>query len=108
MSRIIRPIPIALDKPRLLILDFNAVVAIEEKTGDNALSAAFWKNASPKRIRGALWGCLLHDKKDPITIEKVGDIIDSNLDRWEEITTALIEAWSEALPKKKEVETPAA
>ena len=109
MPRISRPIPLTLDKPRTLILDFNACVAIEDETGENILAPSFWRRVSPKRVRAALWGCLLHEGKDAPTLVQVGDFLTEHMDRWEEIRDALIKAWEQALPPApKETAKPSA
>ena len=101
MPRISRPIPLTLDKPRTLVLSFNACVAIEDQTGDNVLSPAYWRKVSPKRVRAALRGALLHEGDQAMTIERVGDLITEHIDRWSEITKALTDAWTEALPQRE-------
>jgi hypothetical protein len=101
MPRISRPIPLTLDRPRTLVLDFNACVAIEDQTGANVLTPGFWRDLGPKHLRAALWGALLHDKKNPLKIEQVGELLDEHLDRLSEIVAALVEAWGQALPPAK-------
>lgn len=103
MPRISRPISLTLDVERFLILDFNACVAIEEVTGVNALSTAYWRKLGPKHVRAALWAALLHENK-PQTLEQVGALIDAHLDKWGAILKALVLAWNEVLPElpKKE------
>ena len=107
MPRISRPVPITLDKARTLVLDFNAFVAIEDVTGDSALSGAFWRGANAKKVRAALWGALLHENDKSLTLTRVGDLISEHFttsDEFNGLIDKLIEAWGNALPEapKKE------
>lgn len=67
-------VPIELDKPRHLCMDFNAIAAIEEKTGRNLLKKGGWDDMSTRDLRAVIWACLLTE--DPaLTIEQVGAMI---------------------------------
>lgn len=90
-----RPIPIELDRPRHLLLDFNALALIEEKTGKNTLDGATWSNMTASTMRVFLWACLLHE--DPsLTLEQVGKML----------TPASIPAVTEAIQKVMAVSMP--
>jgi len=67
-------IQVALDKPRTLIISFNALCKAEEVTGQSFLvgDPAF---SSMRVMRAMVWAGLLHE--DPLlTIEQVGDMIE--------------------------------
>jgi hypothetical protein len=98
MPRISRPVPLTLDKPRTLVLGFNACVLIEDQTGENVLSPTYWRKVTPKRVRAALWAALLHEEDPTLTLERVGDLLTEHMDRWVEIKDALIDAWEQAMP----------
>lgn len=73
-----KPIEITLDRPRTLVFDFNAMVAIEEATGEAILAPGFWdrfqEKPKAKILRGLLWACLLKD--DPgLTLDQAGQMI---------------------------------
>jgi hypothetical protein len=64
---------IQLDKPRTLILDFNALCRVEEVTGVSMLigEPAF---SSMRMMRALVWAGLLHE--DPsLTVEHVGKLL---------------------------------
>lgn len=73
---------ISLDRERRLVLDFNALEAIEKELGVSTLQAGFWKqflgNMSAAQLRVVLWGALLCDdtenwtKEPRLTIRQVG------------------------------------
>jgi len=69
-------IPIELDRKRWLVLDFNALAAIEEKTGKSTLDPAFWESfpAGAGDIRLFLWAALRRDDPE-LTLEGAGKLI---------------------------------
>ncbi len=90
-------VPIELDKPRLLWLNFNAMVKYEEQTGKNVFKSM--SDPSVTDLRALIWACLLHE--DPkLTIETVGEFI--NMGNMEQVMDKLMEAWVAASPDKTE------
>jgi hypothetical protein len=96
----VKPINIDLDKPRKIIYDMNAFVALEEEFGtiDDAMKA-LTKN-SIKAFRTFLWAGLLADAEDngeELTVKQVGHFIDiSNL---QEFADKINSAVTSALPE---------
>ena len=100
MSKITSPITLDLDQPRTLRLDFNAACEVEKVVGVNPYLNEFWQDFGPAKARAVLWGMLLHESPK-IKIEKVGDLIQAHMDRFDEITDAIFEAYEASLPKTK-------
>lgn len=90
-------IPIELDKPRNLLIDFNALAKIEEITGKNALSQDMWENLSANDLRIFLWACLTHEDES-LTVTDVGKFI--HFGNMAEISQKLNEAFHKAMPEK--------
>ncbi len=91
-------VEIVLDRPRRLVYDFNALAAIEETLGINALDPALWEDAAlmtATRLRAVLWAGLLADDPD-LTIEAVGAMLTP--DRIETATEALTAALAASYP----------
>lgn len=86
-------IELDLDRKRKLVFDFNAICALEDVTGKNALDGKTWNALSARDVRALLWGALLRD--DPkLTIERVGELI--NFTNLPIITAAIEKAFSNA------------
>lgn len=66
--------PLDLDKPRRLLFDFNALAALEEKTGKNMLDAASWQSEDARFVRLILWASLLHEDPE-LTVEDAGALM---------------------------------
>ena len=92
-------IPLTLDKPRTLRLDFNAFCALGKATGQNPFKADFWSDFDdPSKLRATLWAALMHEDKS-LSVEAVGGLIE--LGRMGEIASAVASAVSAAMPDKK-------
>jgi hypothetical protein len=64
--------PLALDgKTYHLCYDFNAIIAYEEKSGENILVAFEPDNMTPTKMRQLLWAGLLRENPE-ITLEQTG------------------------------------
>ena len=88
-------VPLQLDRPRILILDFNALCRVEEVTGVSLLvgQPAF---SSMRMMRALVWAGLLH--QDPtLTLEFVGNLI-QEADA-EEVLGAIMNAYDVAMPE---------
>lgn len=63
--------PVELDRPRNLLLDFNALAYIEQTAKISVVQPEVWKNLTPKVVRTMLVGALRHE--DPsLTEHQVG------------------------------------
>lgn len=71
-------VTITLDRERVMILDFNAMVLIEEQTGKSTMDPAFWASfpATAKDLVVFLWAALKQDDPD-LTLEQAGALINS-------------------------------
>ncbi|MGE5553294.1 MAG: hypothetical protein ACM3XZ_05145 [Betaproteobacteria bacterium] len=87
--------PIMLDRERHLLINFNTLALIEEKTGKNTLRSETWQNISASDLRVFLWACLLHEDPE-LTLEQVGAML--TMDKVAEITAALQAAASASFP----------
>lgn len=63
-------------KERHLRLDFNALVALEDKLGRSLLGDDGLQIHSLREIRALLWACMLHEDPD-VTEEEVGSWINA-------------------------------
>lgn len=91
-------VPVALDRPRTLVIDFNALCKVEEVTGVPMLvgQPAF---SSMRVMRAMVWAGLLHE--DPtLTEERVGEMIgDAGPDV---VLGSIMEAYMVAMPDDDE------
>jgi hypothetical protein len=62
--RVVAPVPIVLDKPRTMRMDFAAMDAFEEETGLSAWSSEAWASPSPRVVSALIWAGLLHEDQD--------------------------------------------
>ena len=70
-------VPITLDKPRTLVLSFNAFCDIQQVLGVNPLAEDEQLDlGSPVNLRAFLWAGLRHEQPD-LTLREVGDLLDS-------------------------------
>lgn len=94
--RIVRPVPIVLDKPRTLRMDFDAMARFEEATGESAWYGNVW--SSPKYLRQLIWAALLHEDPD-LTLDEVLSWRDLfQIANMAYLTTCLGELWGETMP----------
>ena len=97
---------IELDKPRRLLIDFNAMCNFEEATGKAFLEFADSMTAGTapmKDIRALLWACLIHEDKS-LSIEKVGELF--TYSTVQEVVMKLLEAFKANMPEKEEGDRP--
>jgi len=91
-------VPVVLDKPRKLRIDFNALCRAEEVSGISFLD---WSGElTGVRLRALVWASLVYkDGETRLTYEEVGDALNSTcLD----VIAALTEAWTLASPPAEE------
>jgi hypothetical protein len=99
-------VAIMLDRPRFLVFNLNALIALEEVTGQNMLDPSAWDKLfgtmrdeetqkvvgfrfSAKNVRALLYGGLLKD--DPtMTLEKAGELVTP--DNFGEVVAAILRA----------------
>lgn len=91
-------VEIELDRPRHIVLDSEALLAIEEAIpGANTLDLEFWKQISTKRARIILWAGLLYD--DPaLKLEDMKNVLRGQA--FGLLIEKLLEAWGIARPEK--------
>lgn len=88
---------IELDRKRFIVLDTEALLAIEEALNVNTLKEDFWENMSTKRARVVLWAGLLHD--DPgLKFEDMKNVLRGQALGL--IMAKLLEAWGLMKPQK--------
>ena len=97
----IKPVKLAMDKERTLLLDFNAFAELDEKYGSieaamEALKPKGKDGISIKALRAFLWAGLVHEDEN-LTEKQVGVLMGmANLD---EIAKAMNEALNSSLPE---------
>ena len=70
-------VEIALDKPRRLLLDFNAMSKFEDVTGKSFFEwTQNMSRMTAKEFRAFLWACLAHEDSE-LTVEQVGGMINA-------------------------------
>jgi hypothetical protein len=93
--RIIKPIPIQLDRERHLVMDFTAMEAFEAETGLSAWSREAW-DGRPRHIGLLLWAALLHEDPE-LTFDVIRPYLTmANLSY---LTERLGELWGETMPE---------
>lgn len=90
-------VPVNLDKPRLLRVDFNALCKAEEVSG---LSFLDWQGElTGVRLKALVWAALVYDKGERrLTYDEVGDALNA---RVFDVIGAITEAWAKAMPDSK-------
>ena len=92
-------VPIQLDEPRTLRLDFNALRRAEVINKRNYLQAESWQNLSISEMTVLLWSALLHE--DPkLELDTVGAEIHGG--NAEYVSQCLIAAQAASSPEPKE------
>ena len=92
-------VKIALDKPRTLLFNLNAMIAFGEATGKNLMDGTFdSKSMSLRDLRAMLWACLTHED-ETLTEKEVGSLITP--DNMVRVTSALKEAFEVAMPESE-------
>ena len=92
--KLVKPIPIELDKPRTLFFDLNAMCSFEEASGKGVFDLG--DKLTAKDTRALLWAMLLREDK-ALTLEQVGAMITPSA--MPEIARAIVEAMKAALPE---------
>jgi hypothetical protein len=92
-------VPVEVDKPRLLCIDFNTLCEAEKECGINFLLGMNMP-MSYHGMRAICWASWKRD--DPtLTVEQVGIILQ---DHWPHVMERLMEAWLLAMPESEEGE----
>lgn len=87
-------VPVTLDKPRKLRIDFNALCRAEEVSG---LSFLNWEGElTGRRLKALVWASIVYEPGEKrLTHDEVGDALNATaLD----VIAALSEAWIAAMP----------
>ena len=66
--KLVRPVEIELDRPRTLVMDFEAMARFEEETGISAWSRDAWNQI--RYVPVLVWAALLHEDPD-LTVAEV-------------------------------------
>ena len=95
----VKKITIDLDKPRTLLFDMNAFIALEEIYGsvEDAMKAMSQKKMKP--MRSFLWAGLIHEDES-LTEKQVGALI--TMDNMEELIAKLTSAVQKGMPEESE------
>lgn len=83
-------VPILLDKPRNLKIDFNALALIEEKGGRSMMSREAWNNLRTRDVRTLLFAALRHEDPD-LSEKKVGAFL--HMGNMKDVLGLLTQAW---------------
>ncbi len=89
-------IPIELDKPRTLWLNFNAMRLFEKETGKKFVNSL--SDPSIDDLTVILWAALKHEDPD-VTVDQLGEAL--GLGDIEYVMGKIMEAWEAATPDKK-------
>lgn len=92
------------DRTYKLCFDFNALATAEELTGINLLTSLDLSSLSVVKFRAIFYAALLKDQPE-ITLGQAGSLI--TMKSMNDITLALIEAWTGSRPEVDEAETKA-
>jgi hypothetical protein len=93
-------IPIELGgKDRNLLIDFNALSLIEEKTGLNTLSQEMWNSLNATNLKIFLWACLVHEDEE-LSLSDVGRMI--HIGNMNYINEKLTEAYKMIQPDEED------
>ena len=93
-------VPVDLDKPRLLRIDFNALVRAEQVSG---LSFLDWNaELTATRLKALTWAAIVYEPDETrLEYDEVGDILNA---KCLEVVNAISEAWVDSMPEAKMVE----
>jgi hypothetical protein len=93
-------VPVDLDKPRLLRIDFNALVRAEEISG---LSFLDWNaELTATRLKALTWASIVYEPGEKrLEYDEVGDVLNA---KCLDVVTAISEAWVDSMPEPKVVE----
>lgn len=84
---------------RFLRFDFNALAALEERTGMNVLNDAVWRDINARNLRAFVWAALLHE--DPtLTEDQVGSWM--TIATMGELVTVIQKAFQSSFPDPAE------
>lgn len=60
--KLIKPVPIVLDRPRTLVMDFEAMARFEDETGVSAWGRDAWTGT--RHLPALIWAACLHEDPD--------------------------------------------
>ena len=100
--RIVKPVPILLDKPRSMVMDFAAMEAFEGATTLSAWSREAW-DGNPRHIAAMIWAALLHEDPD-LTLDAVKRMPSMTLANLGYLQDRLTLLWGETMPEADEAD----
>ena len=95
MPDLVKSVPIVLDKPRLIRLDFNALMLFQDTTGVNPLTIG--KSLTPRNVVTLLWASL-RDEDPELTLKEVGRMI--GMSNALLVENKLVEAFTAGMPER--------
>ena len=95
--RIVKPVPILLDKPRTMVMDFAAMEAFEDQTGLSAWGREAW-DGRPRTVVALIWAALLHEDPD-LSLDALKRLPCMSLGNMAYLTERLGELWGETMPE---------
>jgi hypothetical protein len=94
--RIVKPVPIMLDRERHMVMDFVAMDAFEDVTGLSAWGREAW-DGRPRNVVALIWAALLHEDPD-LDLDAFKRLPCMTLANMGYLTERLGELWGEAFP----------
>lgn len=94
--RLVKPVPIALDKPRSMVMDFAAMEAFEGVTGLSAWGREAW-DGNPRHVAALIWAACLHEDPD-LSLDALKRMPCMTLANMAYLTERLGELWGETMP----------
>jgi hypothetical protein len=96
--KIIRPVPIVLDKPRTMVMDFKAMKLFHNLTGLSPWAREVWSDPIPDVMAALLYSALSHE--DPLlTLEDVESMEGLSMGNIAYLSDRLGELWGETMPE---------
>ena len=98
--RIVKPVPITLDRDRSMVMDFTAMEAFEQVTGLSAWGRDAW-DGNPRHVIALIWAALLHEDPE-LKLDDVKRMPCMSLGNLAYLTERLSELWGETMPAADE------
>jgi hypothetical protein len=94
--RVVKPVPITLDKDRTMVMDFTAMEAFEDATGLSAWGREAW-DGRPRTVVALIWAALLHEDPE-LALDDLKKMPCMTLGNMAYLTERLGELWGETMP----------
>lgn len=95
--RVVKPVPITLDRERHMLLDFVGMDAFEEATGLSAWEAEAWQRPTPKILGALIWASLIWEDPD-LTLDACKRLDGMQLANMAYLSDRLGELWGVTMP----------